>query len=272
MLSFTRIRLFDFIFLPVNVHLLQLSYICRPSIVTLLTVNGFLEVFFHPAFTYTLFPDEKIPYFNADADHENDGNEGTLEIYLDDWQNGKVSLKTSGKAPSCGRLLIAPLYKHFEVTLERSEPVWESSVDSPIGSTLTLIKSSAIDSVDYSRLVVDKLSHGSPIAILCQKLVPFFIEGGTQIDLEDSRWTTFLFTSHCTDASACSFIGFATIYHFFHYPSVTTTRNRISQFVILPPFQQTGLGSLFYKKLIRQFQLDERVSEITGTLETFNYH
>ena len=228
-----------------------------------------LEVFFHPAFTYTLFPDEKIPCFNADDEHENGDDEGTLEICLDDWQNGKVSLKASGKAPSCGKLLTATLYKHFEVTLEGSEPVWESSVDSRIESTPTLVKLPAIGPVDYNCLVVDRLSHGSPIAVLCQKLVPFFIEGGTQIDLEDARWTTFLFSSHCDEASVSSFIGFATIYHFFHYPSATTTRNRISQFVILPPFQQIGLGSLCYKKLMKQFQLDEQVTEITGTLEKF---
>jgi histone acetyltransferase 1 len=128
-------------------------------------------------------------------------------------------------------------------------------------------------------------------------MVPFFIEGGSFIDLEDpalDRWTVFfLYQKKTVEASksAYLFMGYSTIYRYFYYQPLTTTpskqrishpatldftlplpkptttsfssRSRISQFVILPPFQGGGNGSRFYNAIFDYYLHDPLTIEIT---------
>jgi histone acetyltransferase 1 len=130
-----------------------------------------------------------------------------------------------------------------------------------------------------------------------QILVPFFIEGGTFVDLQDpalDRWTVFfLYQKKIVEASksAYLFMGYSTIYRYFYYQPLTTTpseqrishpanldfslplpaptqptfssRSRISQFVILPPFQGGGNGSRFYNAIFDYYLHDPLTIEIT---------
>ncbi|KAI9826396.1 MAG: histone acetyltransferase 1 [Thelocarpon impressellum] len=135
-----------------------------------------------------------------------------------------------------------------------------------------------------------------------QIFVPFFIEGGTYINLDDPDWTLqrwrvyFLYEKAAApatpDASAYSIVGYCTVYRYFLYtpstredddgkriskpatatyslplPPVTPAelpcRQRISQFLILPPYQGKGHGSLFYTSLATAFVADPAVREIT---------
>ncbi|KAI9675429.1 MAG: histone acetyltransferase 1 [Caeruleum heppii] len=139
-----------------------------------------------------------------------------------------------------------------------------------------------------------------------QIFVPFFIEGGSYIKLDDPEWTLqrwkvyFLYehlpTPPTPTASAYSFVGYATAYRCYLYkptspsasptkkphklirPAPTSTyelplpsmplhtlpcRERISQFVILPPYQSAGHGSRLYSALYQAFLHDPTVVEIT---------
>ncbi|PMD41013.1 histone acetyltransferase type B [Hyaloscypha variabilis F] len=130
-----------------------------------------------------------------------------------------------------------------------------------------------------------------------QIMVPFFIEGGTFIDLEDpalDRWTLFfLYQKKTVEASKSPylFMGYSTVYRYFYYQPLTTTpskqrishpatldftlplpapseptfssRSRISQFVILPPFQGGGNGSRFYNAIFDYYLRDPLTIEIT---------
>jgi histone acetyltransferase 1 len=117
-----------------------------------------------------------------------------------------------------------------------------------------------------------------------QILIPFFIEGGQAINLEDpdwslQRWTAFFLYRRMKDASTSSpyvLMGYSTVYRYFYLPPTPVSptaknpplarpatlefqfpfpessaldlpcRSRISQFLILPPFQRGGNGSRFY--------------------------
>jgi histone acetyltransferase 1 len=128
-------------------------------------------------------------------------------------------------------------------------------------------------------------------------LVPLFIEGGTFIDLQDpalDRWTVFfLYQKKTVEASKSPYIfmGYSTVYRYFYYQPLTTTpsqqrishpatldfslplpvptkptfssRSRISQFVILPPFQGGGNGSRFYNAIFDYYLHDPLTIEIT---------
>jgi histone acetyltransferase 1 len=136
-----------------------------------------------------------------------------------------------------------------------------------------------------------------------QILVPFFIEGGTFIDLGEpewslGRWTVFLLYQKKTEVepkvSPYVFMGYSTTYRYFYYQPLPSTpssekkqrisheasldfqfpvpevpfsdlpcRSRISQFVILPPFQGGGNGSRFYKSIFDFYFKDTKTIEIT---------
>ena len=56
--------------------------------------------------------------------------------------------------------------------------------------------------------------------------------------------------------------GYATIYQYYAYPA--NTRPRISQVLILPPFQRKGLGSKLLNTVYRHYLTDDKVVDITG--------
>lgn len=121
-----------------------------------------------------------------------------------------------------------------------------------------------------------------------QVLVPLFIEGGSFIQEiddnaepanDDDRWTLFLLyrkqkSSYDTSKSSYTFVGYSTIYRFFYFqpPSPPASpqaewelptediklaampnRTRLSQFVILPPFQRKGLGRQLYQRIFKHY-------------------
>jgi histone acetyltransferase 1 len=57
------------------------------------------------------------------------------------------------------------------------------------------------------------------------------------------------------------FVGYSSYYPFYHYPDLT--RMRISQFMILPPFQRQGHGKRLYKFMYEMFRHDKRVVDFT---------
>lgn len=128
-----------------------------------------------------------------------------------------------------------------------------------------------------------------------QILILFYIEGGQFINLEDVDWTLdrwrvyFIYqkSSDTTSSNACSysFVGYATTYRFYRFlapksrpkstnisefpsqdritPNRLSSRLRISQFLILPPFQASGHGSALYQAIYSEVMADPTVTEMT---------
>lgn len=134
-----------------------------------------------------------------------------------------------------------------------------------------------------------------------QIFVPLFIEGGSYIGqdpesdspdlgLSDAdRWTVFVLykTQPSTDdASRKSyvFVGYSTLYRFFYFQTPTPPasptedwelpkgdmnlaelpcRTRLSQFVILPPFQGKGNGNRLYRTIFEHYHKHPQTHEFT---------
>ncbi|ELR08999.1 histone acetyltransferase 1 [Pseudogymnoascus destructans] len=135
-----------------------------------------------------------------------------------------------------------------------------------------------------------------------QILVALFIEGGTAIDDAEwgpGRWTVFLLykKSPATDESASpyTFMGYCTVYNYYPlipklplgapgtqrkaislpvnsdasipFPDQSLSdlpiRSRISQFIVLPPFQGGGHGARLYSTVFAHYQSDPQTVEIT---------
>ncbi|KAJ2558953.1 histone acetyltransferase 1 [Coemansia sp. RSA 1933] len=80
-----------------------------------------------------------------------------------------------------------------------------------------------------------------------QTFMLFYIEGAQFIDAADDKWRVFTVFEKLVLQGAVSYslVGYCTMYQFYHYPD--RKRPRISQFLVLPPFQGQGHGSQLYR-------------------------
>ncbi|KAK9369669.1 acyl-CoA N-acyltransferase [Lipomyces kononenkoae] len=114
-----------------------------------------------------------------------------------------------------------------------------------------------------------------------QIFVLFFIEGGSYIDFTDDRWRIYTLFEKSEDG-VYTFAGFTTVYSYLWYKNAEVydsstrlaaesnddffnlyQRKRISQFVILPPFQGQKHGPKLYNTLMDEFYKDALVKEVT---------
>ena len=75
-----------------------------------------------------------------------------------------------------------------------------------------------------------------------EPMTMFYIDGASAVDSEDDHWLLFAVTRQAPDGS-WGLLSFATVYEFFVYgPDCTAQRARLSQIIVLPPFQRQGMG------------------------------
>ncbi|KAJ2608433.1 histone acetyltransferase 1, partial [Coemansia sp. RSA 1365] len=96
-----------------------------------------------------------------------------------------------------------------------------------------------------------------------QTMVLFFIEGAQFIDSSDERWRIFTLFERMNLGGVVSYslVGFCTMYRFYHWPD--QWRARISQFLILPPFQGHGHGSALYRHVYSRILADAEYADLT---------
>lgn len=107
-----------------------------------------------------------------------------------------------------------------------------------------------------------------------QTLLLFYIEGATFIGISywiqinnqddtDDKWEIISLFEKLSDGQY-HFAGFVTYYNYYYYPD--KSRMKISQFMILPPFQRQGHGSYIYTYLVNQFLSRKEVADFGGIL------
>lgn len=75
-----------------------------------------------------------------------------------------------------------------------------------------------------------------------QTFIIWFIDASSFIDVEDEKWTFYILFNRKVVNGVPSYtsMGYSTVYHFYAFPD--KSRYRISQMLILPPFQRKGHG------------------------------
>ncbi|KAJ2887314.1 histone acetyltransferase 1 [Coemansia aciculifera] len=96
-----------------------------------------------------------------------------------------------------------------------------------------------------------------------QTLVLFYIEGAQFIDDSDDRWRVFTVFERLVIGGMASYtlVGFCTMYQFFSWPD--RKRPRISQFLVLPPFQGQGHGSELYRYIYQAVLHNAEYADLT---------
>ncbi|EMP38671.1 Histone acetyltransferase type B catalytic subunit [Chelonia mydas] len=104
-----------------------------------------------------------------------------------------------------------------------------------------------------------------------QTFLMWFIETASFIDVDDERWNYFLvFEKYNKDgATLFATVGYMTVYNYYVYPD--KTRPRVSQMLILPPFQGEGHGAQLFETVHRYYMSSPTVLDITAEDPSENY-
>lgn len=96
-----------------------------------------------------------------------------------------------------------------------------------------------------------------------ESFIFWYIDASSRIE-HDERWKFFVvFEKFKTkdDETRYASVGYASVYCYFHYPD--KVRPRVSQFLVLPPFQRKGVGAALIQQIYKHFQVQEKVCDIT---------
>jgi len=98
-----------------------------------------------------------------------------------------------------------------------------------------------------------------------QPWILFYIDAASYIDFDDSNWRFFVvyerFKSPDDGAARYAFAGYTTVYQYYAYPA--NIRPRVSQMLVLPPFQRRGLGARMLEVVQQFYWGNEKVVDIT---------
>lgn len=221
---------------------------------------------FSPLFTYPIFGDSETIYGYKDLviflcfDHF------TFAPFL----NIKYSEKLDDpdiEDPKSKMLEYLPESVIFKDEVKWVDSFKKEKVDYKIPGTL--VTNFTKDDDEYE---IYKLDLQSPDGLELHKRLQIFvlllIEAGSYIDSSDPLWHEYVLYKKGGEEES-SLIGFTTAYNYWKYPGHNKfqnnddeTRLKISQFVILPPYQGKGIGGAFYTNLFRSWLHNPKIVEI----------
>lgn len=97
-----------------------------------------------------------------------------------------------------------------------------------------------------------------------QTFILWYIDAASFIDIDDERWNFFLLFEKKRGPTAdfeYNICGYVSVYHYYAYPS--NMRPRISQMIVLPPYQKCGHGAELLQTLYGYYQHKDSVIDIT---------
>lgn len=116
--------------------------------------------------------------------------------------------------------------------------------------------------LEVFRLAMDNMAGRN----LYSRLVPLallLIDGSSPIDVSDPRWELYVLVQKNNGQlgqTHPTLLGFAALYRFYHYPD--SSRLRLSQILILPPYQRKGFGC-FLLEVLNNVAISENVYDFT---------
>ncbi|CAA6660968.1 unnamed protein product [Spirodela intermedia] len=131
--------------------------------------------------------------------------------------------------------------------------------------TVVLCKAGEEDDTGSTIEVIRMGLNNLPVGTLYSRLVPLvllFVEGS--VDITDPGWDIYFVvkkTSDQTGDTLIELLGFATVYRFYHYPD--STRLRISQILVLPPYQGQGHGRHLIES-VNSIAISENLHDVTA--------
>ncbi|KAK6501667.1 histone acetyltransferase 1 [Arthrobotrys musiformis] len=230
---------------------------------------------FHPTYTHQFFENEAIyGYKNLaiELKFRQDDMSPSLNITYDE------KLSAPGGSNGDEEQTVDEVDDVFKEYLPEGTPkslAPAPSTFTPPGTLLHTYSDTASSSTfeiyrtDLSNLAAQNIIKNS------QLLVPFFIEAGSAIDLDDhedylrDRWDVFFLYEHLPE-NQFSFIGYCTVHKYWYFTLFQKDaeafphqyRARISQFLILNPYQGKQHGRKLYDLIVDEYISSNQVKEI----------
>ncbi|EPS38325.1 hypothetical protein H072_7931 [Dactylellina haptotyla CBS 200.50] len=255
--------------------------------ISLVAPDGFPEPStahsFHPDLTYQLFENDSIyGYGNLSVDlkFRQDDMSPALDVRYDTRLSEAGASDTQVPIDNVEEVLQKHLPEDTPTQLDLSD----SSFTPPGKLVNTYTRGSSTYEIYHSNLADPQaraLIHRMQILVL------FFIEAGSAIDTDEddewlrNRWDVF-FLYERLPGSKFSFVGYCTVHKYWYFspsPDKHTGdfsmaalqtqefprqyRARISQFLVLPPFQKKGHARDLYAVIIQEYLASSDIKEIT---------
>lgn len=97
-----------------------------------------------------------------------------------------------------------------------------------------------------------------------QTFILWFVDAASYIDIDDTQWSFFVcYEKYKNDNGDYQYAttGYTTVYEYYAYPQ--HIRPRISQVLVLPPFQKLGIGTSFVETIYKHYQSQKNVVDMT---------
>ncbi|XP_018011951.1 histone acetyltransferase type B catalytic subunit [Hyalella azteca] len=97
-----------------------------------------------------------------------------------------------------------------------------------------------------------------------QMFTMFYVDAASYIDTSDHKWNYFIAYEQYQSSDGnpmYAFVGFTTVYEFYGYPE--HVRPRISQMLVLPPFQKKGIASGMLQAIYNKYIDDPKVLTVS---------
>ncbi|BEI83453.1 hypothetical protein CcaverHIS002_0400570 [Cutaneotrichosporon cavernicola] len=239
---------------------------------------------FHPTFTYPIFGDQEKIFGYRDLSIKLHFASGSLKQFLEISYDEKIE---SEDTPADN--IESELFKFIPPDYTKSSTAFEATVEAdaeftPCGEKIASYTRAAATakgkgkangdaalSPDDDNAVVFEVYHTTwdtpgfrEYHRRMQVFLLLYIEGGSYIQEDEDAWEFFtLFERRKRAAGGYTyhFVGYTSVYPFWHYPD--QIRLRLSQFVILPPYEHVGHGSHLYNALFEYMLGRPDVAELT---------
>ncbi|KAH0948638.1 hypothetical protein HN011_001203 [Eciton burchellii] len=226
------------------------------------------KTIFKPEMSYQIFGDREIIFGFGDLKIQLFYAAGCLETYLGMSYTEKASIKSDGvEADEVLTKIIPKLASDIHYSLDNfTHALTKDDTFVPYGE---LINSFMIEDPKATRrFVIYKADMSyAGFKLYHQRIQTFllwYIDAALFIDLDDDQWQYFnVFEIYTTSAGELRYatVGFATVYRYYAYPQ--HIRPRIAQFLILPPFQNLGIGAHLLQTIYREYIARKDVTDIT---------
>ncbi|XP_069978242.1 histone acetyltransferase type B catalytic subunit isoform X1 [Penaeus vannamei] len=96
-----------------------------------------------------------------------------------------------------------------------------------------------------------------------QTFILWYIDAASYIDVDDDKWRFFVIYEKYVVNGIPNYAvaGYTTVYEYYAYPA--NIRPRISQMLVLPPFQRLGLGAQMLDIIYNHYKNNAKVTDIT---------
>ncbi|UYV83403.1 HAT1, partial [Cordylochernes scorpioides] len=239
---------------------------------------------FNPEMTHQFFGDKESIFGYTDLHIKLYYTAGSLKTYLGLDYGQKIDPKTShgvevpyfSSLPclmSCSSLpddVMSIIKDKLEINLlsnldEFSRLIEKEKLFKPYGD---LLKSFSItdENGDTHTYEIRKTDYSTPGFLeyheRMQSFILWFIDAASYIDSDDERWDFYtLYEKYEDCGTKYAFVGYSTVYKYYAYPD--NYRPRISQMLVLPPFQKQGLGATLLQAIYHHYAADSKVLDIT---------